>query len=88
MTAASLLARLTNQLTGDLRDRLFDRALTGVKNDRTLWIGVCEMAFQLDHLETSEDKVIRFIAALRKLAPMLSVESKEYGAFLSFLRRI
>ena len=56
LTAASLLARLTNQLTGDLRDRLFDRALTGVKNDRTLWIDVCEMAFQFDHLEGSEAK--------------------------------
>ena len=87
-TAASLVARLTNQLTGDLRDRLFDRALAGVKDDRTLWIDVCEMAFQFDHLEGSEAKIIRFIATLRKLVPMLPVESKEYRAFLSFLRRI
>ena len=87
-TAASLLARLTNQLTGDLRDRLFDRALAGVKDDRTLWIGVCELVFRFDHLEGSEAKINHFIATLRKLVPMLLIESKEYRAFLSFLRRI
>ena len=87
-TAASLLARLTNQLTGDLRDRLFDRALAGVKDDRTLWIGVCELVFRFDHLEGSEAKINRFISTLRKLVPMLPVESKEYRAFLSFLRCI
>ncbi len=87
-TAALLLARLTNQVTGDLRDRLFDRALASVKDDRTLWFDVCELVCRLDHLETSKDKVVRFIAALQKLVPMLPVESKEYRAFLSFLRRI
>lgn len=87
-SVASLLSSLTDQTIMDLRDSLLQRAFSAVDADHSLWIDVCELAFRIGYLKSSEERVNHFLATLQKVASILPVDSKEYGAFLSFKRRI
>jgi len=86
--AAKVLSRLTGEQPVGLRDRLIDHAIKELNNDHALWIDVCKMAFHLDYLKKPVQRVNTYIEVLEKISSVLSEDTREFGEFAVFIRRI
>ena len=84
----AVLGRLAGEQSTNLHNSLISRAIKSLNIDPTLWIDVCELAFHHEGFNNPIQRSNAFVEVLEKIAGTLSADTREFGEFAAFIRRI